>query len=151
MQLRMERTLQLVHHRLVRVVIQGQHAPEGSHWAALPVEYRSMTVATKQLVLREVGRKTLAKIAQSHMNIAARQQPAASMSEFGICLDRSFVPELRRFSDYSATRNAQRGRKGNSQPLTSLHVACCDSAEHAYTTARQILLHPEEAPGQRGS
>ena len=75
-----------------------------------------MTVATKQLVLREVGRKSTAKIAQSHLNIAARQQPAASMSEFGICLDRSFVPELQQIQRLQ--RNSKRAARKEGQFTT---------------------------------
>jgi hypothetical protein len=88
-QLRFERTLDLVYHRLVRVVIMGRHS--ALPWSPLPYEFRPISPQTKQAILRGVIHKATAQKMRDQLDVAARGAGAA-VDDRNSVLDQGLVP-----------------------------------------------------------
>ena len=92
-QVRFERTLDLVYRRLVRVVIIGQHS--ALPWSPLPHEFRPMSPKTKQAILCGVTRKDTAQNVRNQLDVAARGAGAA-LDDRESVIDRGLVPDKKR-------------------------------------------------------
>ena len=106
-QLRFERTLDLVDHRLVRVVIMGRHS--ALPWSPLPYEFRPISPQTKQAILRGVIHKATAQKMRDQLDVAARGAGAA-VDDRNSVLDQGLVPPKKRIQQLM-TDHRRSGRR----------------------------------------
>ena len=106
-QLRFERTLDLVYHRLVRVVIMGRHS--ALPWSPLPYEFRPISPQTKQAILRGVIHKATAQKMRDQLDVAARGAGAA-VDDRNSVLDQGLVPPKKRIQQLM-TDHRRSGRR----------------------------------------
>jgi hypothetical protein len=107
-QLRFERTLDLVYRRLVRVVIIGQHS--AMPWSPLPYEFRMISPRTKQAILQGVTRKDTAQKVRIQLNVTHRGAGAV-LDDRNSVADRGLVPDKKKIQQLM-TNHRRSGRRG---------------------------------------